>query len=55
MPIWRRLLRLHLDHPNPEVAQQAAAALADLRSEADTDWDSITGSESDADSGDGSD
>ena len=38
MPIWRRLLRLHLDHPNPEVAQQAAAALADLESEADTDW-----------------
>ena len=28
-PVWRRLLRLHLDHPHPEAAQQAAAALAD--------------------------
>jgi hypothetical protein len=29
-PVWLQLLRLHLDHPHPEVAQQAAAALADV-------------------------
>ena len=27
-PVWRQLLRLHLDHSDPDVAQQAAAALA---------------------------
>lgn len=28
-PVWRQVLRLHLDHSDPEVAQQAAAALAE--------------------------
>jgi hypothetical protein len=27
-PLWRQLLKDHLRHSNPEVAQQAAAALA---------------------------
>jgi hypothetical protein len=27
--VWRQLLRYHLDHKNPSVAQQAAAALAE--------------------------
>lgn len=27
-PVWRQLLRLHLDHPDQQVAEQAAAALA---------------------------
>ncbi len=26
-PVWRQVLRLHLNHSNPEVAQQAAEAL----------------------------
>lgn len=29
-PVWRQLLQHHRDHSNPEVAQQAAAALAGL-------------------------
>ena len=28
-PVWRQVLRLHLDHSDPEVAQQAAAALVE--------------------------
>jgi hypothetical protein len=28
-PVWRQLLRLHLKHRDPEVAQQAAAPLAE--------------------------
>ena len=28
-PVWRQLVRLHVNHSNPEVAQQAAAALAE--------------------------
>jgi hypothetical protein len=28
-PVWRQLLRLHLDHSNPIIAKQAAAALAE--------------------------
>ena len=28
-PVWRQVLRLHLNHSDPEVAQQAAAALAE--------------------------
>ena len=28
-PVWRQVLRYHLDHNDPEVAQQAAAALAE--------------------------
>ena len=27
-PVWRQLLKHHLDDSDPEVAQQAAAALA---------------------------
>jgi hypothetical protein len=29
-PVWRQLLQHHINHSNPEVAQQAAAALASL-------------------------
>jgi hypothetical protein len=28
-PIWRHLLRLHLDHSDPAVTQHAVAALAE--------------------------
>jgi hypothetical protein len=28
-PVWRQVLRKHLDHGNPAVVQQAAAALAE--------------------------
>ena len=28
-PVWRQVLQLHLDHSDPAVAQQAAAALAE--------------------------
>jgi hypothetical protein len=28
-PVWRQVLQLHLQHSDPEVAQQAAAALAE--------------------------
>lgn len=28
-PVWRQVLRLHLGHKNSQVAQQAAAALAE--------------------------
>jgi hypothetical protein len=28
-PVWRQLLRLHIAHDDPGVAQQAAAALAE--------------------------
>jgi hypothetical protein len=28
VPVWQQLLQLHLDHPDPGVAQRAAAALA---------------------------
>jgi hypothetical protein len=28
-PVWRQLVRLHVNHSNPEAAQQAAAALAE--------------------------
>jgi hypothetical protein len=30
-PVWRQLLRPHLDHPNRAVAQQAATALAETQ------------------------
>jgi hypothetical protein len=30
-PVWRQLLQLHLKHQDPEVAQQAAASLAERR------------------------
>jgi hypothetical protein len=28
-PVWRQILRLHLDHSDPGVARRAAAALAE--------------------------
>jgi hypothetical protein len=28
-PVWRQVLQLHLNHRDPAVAQQAAAALAE--------------------------
>jgi hypothetical protein len=30
-PVWRQLLWHHIDHPDPDVAQQAATALAELK------------------------
>jgi hypothetical protein len=32
-PVWRKVLRHHLNHTNPNVAQQAAAALAENEDE----------------------